>query len=299
MEYEPPFARPPHEEYNHQVLTERTPPEARLMITKKQISSQQLTAKTDAVPRLAIAKIGIVSRDYTLKYSNGFRDFSAALPGALALLDKEGCDTVPFSLFSIVPRRSFRTFRSIQLHNIKSILYEEFTDGTKRKAGRYVVLHRKANTWHQYVLHQKFGSLTDVKKKTILEFVRDEIPQRILGNGCVLLCGETNGVKYSPKHKSVQDDFGLRQSLPREVTVILNPIHDRMTRFEMKLKRRFLSENDRWVVSVWNKGKQDKNGRVRDGNGPAWTIFRNGKQKEIVVEPIPNQTGLEIGVLEI
>jgi len=268
-------------------------------MTKKGFSGQQLRVKTDLGPRLAIAKIGIVSRDYTHKYTNGFRDFSDALPGVLALLDKEGCDTVLFSLYSIIPRKSFRPFHSIRLHNIKSVLYEEFTDGEKRKPGRYIVLHQRANKWHEYVLQQKFGSLTGKKKETIVEFIQDEIPKRILGNCCVLLCGESNGVKYVPKYKSVQDNFGLRKSLPKEVNVILNPVHDRMTRFEMKLKRRFLSQNDRWVVSVWNKGKQDKNGRVRDGGEPAWSIFRNGKKTEIIVTPLQNQMGVEIGILEI
>lgn len=263
------------------------------MVANKHFSGPQLRIKTVAPPRLAVAKIGIVSRDYTIRYANGFRDFSGALPGVLALLDKEGCDTVLFSLYSIVPRKSFRPFRSIKLNNIKSVLYEEFEDGTKRKAGRYIVLHRQANKWHEYALQQKFGSLTGVTKETIMGFVSGEIPKRILGNCCVLLCGETNGVNYAPKIKSVRDDFGLRESIPKEVDVILNPIHDRMTRFEMKLKRRFLSQKGRWVVSVWNKG------RGRDGTGPAWTVFRNGKKKELLVTRIQNRMGLEIGVLEI
>lgn len=37
--------------------------------------------------------------------------------------------------------------------------------------------------------------------------------------------------------------------------IILNPVHDKMTRFEMKLKRRFLPKNNRLVISVWNKEK--------------------------------------------
>ena len=64
----------------------------------------------------------------------------------------------------------------------------------------------------------------------------------------------------------------------------------------MKLKRQFLSENGRWVISVWNKGKKDKNGKVRDGFNPAWTVFHNGKEKK--VDLIPNQLGVEIGILD-
>lgn len=70
-----------------------------------------------------------------------------------------------------------------------------------------------------------------------------------------------------------------------------------MIRFEMKLKRLFLSKNNRWVVSVWNKGKADKNGRPMDGPGLAWTVFHNGIEKD--VKPEPNQLGVEIGIVDV
>ena len=136
-----------------------------------------------------------------------------------------------------------------------------------------------------------------MRKKDIDNFVEDEVPKRVMGNCCVLLCGETNGVKYSKQDKRIHDTFGLREAIPHEASVIMNPIHDRMTRFEMKLKRQFLSENNRWVISVWNKGKQDKNGKTRDGNGPAWTVFNDGNL--IDVPRIPNEFAVEIGAVDI
>jgi hypothetical protein len=139
-----------------------------MLTAKKHTGDLQLGTRKGAIPRLTIAKNGIVSRGYTVKYSNGFRDFSDALPGVLALLDKEGCDTVLFSLYSIVSRKSFRPFRSIRLRNIRTVLYEEFTDGIKRKMGRYVVFHRRANKWHEYALQQKFGSLTGETREKIV-----------------------------------------------------------------------------------------------------------------------------------
>ena len=136
-----------------------------------------------------------------------------------------------------------------------------------------------------------------MKKTEVDNFVANEVPRRVMGNCCVLLCGETNGVKYSKHDKKIHDTFGLREAIPSAVNIILNPIHDRMTRFEMKLKGQFLSENSRWVISVWNKGKQDKNGKTKDGNGPAWTVFHDGN--EIDVPRIPNEFGVEIGTLNI
>jgi hypothetical protein len=118
-----------------------------------------------------------------------------------------------------------------------------------------------------------------------------------LGNCVVLLCGESNGVKYSKSDKSIHDTYGLAGAIPKEVNIVLNPVHDRMTRFEMNLKREFLSRNNRWVISVWNKGKQDKNGRIKDGFDAAWTVYNNGERK--IVEPISNNFNLEIGILDI
>ena len=55
-------------------------------------------------PNIIARKIGIVARDYNVRFQNGYRDFSCALPDVLKLLDDHGCDTVLFSLYSIVPR---------------------------------------------------------------------------------------------------------------------------------------------------------------------------------------------------
>lgn len=253
---------------------------------------------TESRPDLNICKVGIVTRDYQKKFSNGYRDFSHTLSQVLKQLDDERCDIVIFSLFSIIPRKGFDCPKAFSdLKNIKAICLEEFQNGKSRKAGRYVVYYRAASGWKEYEFCQVFGTVTGMRKEEIDDFVKNEFPKRFMGNCCILLCGETNGVKYSKGDKKIHDTYGLRKAIPSNVNVILNPIHDRMSRFEMKLKRQFLSENKRWVVSVWNKGKQDKNGKTKDGNGPAWTIFFNGKEKR--VSRIQNNLDVEIGVLDI
>jgi len=243
---------------------------------------------------LKAVRVGVVSRDYSRHFGNGHRDFSGTFGEVLKILDERRCDVVLFSLYSLVQRDMMPPLRL--LRHVRTVMYEEFIDGTKRHAQRYVVAHRSGSTWREYELKQVFGTLSGNEHK-LAGFVREEVPRRILGNCCVLLCGETNGVKYSPKAKAVHDVFGLRKAIPKEANVILNPVHDRMTRFEMKVKRRFLSEHGRWVLSVWNKGKKDKNGRTKDGTKPAWTVFFNGKEKEI--RPLANQLGIEIGVVDL
>ena len=259
---------------------------------------QPLFAKAESKPFLKVRKIGILTRDYRTKFPNGYRDFSHTLSQVLRRLDDEGCDTVLFSLFSIIPRKGYDPRRAFNdLKNIKAVLLEEFQDGETRKAGRYVIYYHTASDWKEYEFYQVFGTVTGMPREEIDNFVKHEVPKRIMDNCCVLLCGETNGVKYSKKDKKINDTFGLRKAIPPNVTVILNPIHDRMTRFEMKLKRKFISENNRWVISVWNKGKQDKNGKTKDGRGPAWTVFHNGS--EIDPPKIQTEYGVEFGVLNI
>ncbi len=251
-------------------------------------------------PNLHISKLGIVSRDYRHEYENGYRDFSKSLPGVLKLLDEQDCDAAIFSLFSVVPRRSFNLracFRN--LRKINAVMLEEFHDGTERCARRFVVWHKTNGVWQEYEFEQVFGTLTGMKEDDIHDFVKKEVPRRVMGNCCVLLCGESNGVKYSPKDRKVHDPYGLASAISKKVEIILNPIHDRMTRFEMKLKREFLSKNNRWVVSVWNKGKVYNNGLVRNENRPAWTIFRNGEEREVEVPLTPDELEVEIGVLDI
>jgi len=268
------------------------------MTKRRGITVQPASSKDGSKPRLNIGKIGIVARDYRIAFPNGYRDFSHALPQLIKKLDDEGCDTVLFSLFSIIPRKGYDCLNILKsLKNIKAVLLEEFQDGENRRSGRYVIYHRAPSGWEEYEFYQVFGTITGMSQHTMEDFVQNEIPGRILGNGCILLCGETNGVKYSKGDKKIHDTFGLRKAIPQDVNVVLNPIHDRMTRFEMKLKRQFLSENNRWVISVWNKGKEDRNGKTKDGNGHAWTVFHNGN--EVEVKRIPNEFGVEIGVVNV
>ena len=125
------------------------------MTKKRNPFAQPAIKKEGSKPLLNIRKIGIVSRDYGVKFSNGYRDFSQPLPQALKLLDKERCDAVLFSLFSIIPRKGYDPRRAFNgLENIKAILLEEFQDGINREAGRYVIYFRASSGWEEYKFYQ-------------------------------------------------------------------------------------------------------------------------------------------------
>jgi hypothetical protein len=114
-----------------------------------------------------------------------------------------------------------------------------------------------------------------------------------------MICGETNGVPYDQEEKKVKDGFGLRRAVPDEVNVIVNPVHDWMSRFEMKLKREFLSRENRWVVSVWNRGKRDRGGRRRDALGHPWTVYHDGQCVTVEALAVPETLeNIEIGIVD-
>jgi len=254
-----------------------------------------------------IKKIGIVSRDYRKKDENGFRDFSYTFKNILLHLNNQDCDSVIFPMYTLVKREDFdaiQILNQLRIDNLKTIFIAEFTDGIERESGDYIIYYKNKDEWQEYRLVQKFSSLkyTQSFKNKIIEPFKSEVNnQRLLGNCTVLLSGESNIVKFSQTRERVEDQFQYLDLLNQDTPIILNPVHERMMRHEIKLKRQFLSEQGRWVISVWNKGKADKNGKVKNSKNPAWMVFYNGKEKQIkpIINNIPTQLNIEIGVIDL
>ena len=248
-----------------------------------------------------------MARDYRDKESNGHSDFSQSFSGILSVLDRNGCDSVLFSPYTFIKRPDFDVTLPLNtLTNIRSIFVEEFMmDNCSRTNIESIVYFKDEDGWSNYQLGgPRFAKLkyTDSFEKTIIEpFKKEVAEQRIFGNCTMLLCGEINVIKYSKVNKAVHDKFEYLTTLNSNIDVFLNPIHDRITRFEIKLKQKFLSENNRWVVSVWNKGKKDKNCKVRDGKEPSWRAFFNGQEKQIefIQHEISTNGHIEIGCLDL
>ena len=272
---------------------------------KETNNTNKKAISTDQPCSISVRKLGIVSHDYRVKEENGYRDFSHSFDSILSCLDSRSCDSVLFSLFTIVKRKDFDVTTHLKsLKNIRAIFIEEFIDGDERKPYEYVTYYKTNDDWKEYRVTQKFGTLKytqKFKREVIDPFMEEVKNHRLLGNCSILLCGETNIVTYSKESKSIKDKYGLFKILNTETSVILNPIHDKMTRFEMKLKRKYLSKNNRYVISIWNKGKTDKNGKVKDGMDPPWTVFHNEDEKRI--EPIKcnisTLSDIEIGIVEL
>jgi len=267
-------------------------------------TTSNIASTNSKQPKLRINKLGIVSHDYTGP-GNTKKDFSDTFDRILRILDKKGCDSVLFSLYTIDKRKNFNVKLHLEsLTKITSVFVEEFINDQDKNGPdepEYIIYYKTPNCWGDYRFGQIFGKaewLSKDTEKRVIEFKDKFERKRIFGNFAVLLCGETNIVKYSKKDEEIYDKFNFLDTIPSEVTVILNPIHDRMTRFEMIKKRKFLSRNGRWVVSVWNKGKlYGENKKKRDGKKPAWTVFHN--KEEVTIENISDQPDIEIGIVNI
>lgn len=249
---------------------------------------------------IKVSKIGMVTRDYNVVFPNGYRDFSHVLPAVLQLLDEAGCDLVLFSLYSLIPRPGYDPRTAFAgLKNIKLICVEQFRDGKRgRKAGKVVVYYKTESGWRPYRVRQLFGQINrQSHRDAARRLAEDELPRRVFGNCCLIVCGESNGVKYSREDKLIHDTYGLRAAIPSTVKIILNPVHDRMSRFEMMRKRQFLSAKGRWVISAWNRGKLNEQGRTRDGSAPAWTVFHDGKL--VLIPRLENNLDVDVGVIDI
>jgi hypothetical protein len=125
-------------------------------------------------------------------------------------------------------------------------------------------------------------------------FIND-LPNRRADDGLLVLCGETNIAKME-HHSDFIDPFGFTDRL-REMKIgpILNPIHDYMSRYEMKMKREHYSLGGRTVISVWNQGKG------RDAAQP-WTVFHDGMERTQAVRELPtpfsDRPDIRIGVVD-
>ncbi len=263
--------------------------------------------RADSPNNIKIKKIGIISRDYRERDENGFRDFSHTFKNILLRLNKEGCDSALFSLYTLVKREELdviQVLNHLEIDNIKAVFIAEFEDGIERMSGDYVIYFRDKGEWQTYRLVQKFGSLkyTQSFNRQVIEPFKAEVKsQRLLGNCTLLLSGESNIVKFSQANERVEDPFKYFDQLNSDIKIILNPAHERMMRFEVNLKRKFLSKNGRWLISVWNKGKADKNGHVKNGNKPAWAIFYNGEERQVkpIEESLSTPLNIEMGIVDL
>lgn len=252
-------------------------------------------------PNITVRKLGIVARDYNVRFENGHRDFSHVWPDVLALLDKEGCDAVLFSLYTLEPRPDFDPYTAFKsLNAVRLVCVEEFADRPRgRKPGACVAYLKDGADWRAHRVKQVFGRVnTPAAVEEAQKFAKKRLPERILGNCALIICGEVNSARYAKLgDKQIHDLFGVRAALPPTVNIILNAGHDITRRFELPRKRRFFSEGGRLVVTVWNKGKAGADGIPRRDSTAPWSAYFDGRP--VTVTQVANDLGVDIGIVDI
>jgi len=213
-----------------------------------------------------VKRVAVVSHNYNLSNSYGHQDFAEHASRIHSVCDAEGCDTILYSLFtwddnSPVLRNHKTIFANLM--NVRCVILEV---GNKKSTNKIVEVWLKEEE-RPRIMDQCFAKSSDPYERK-REFVRS-IPKRIIGNSLVAICGESNIANYMPSNGSFRDEFGFNGELEtRGIRVVFNPLHDYMTRYEMKRKRAYYSKNQRMVITVWNMG------RGRESSIP-WTVFYN------------------------
>ncbi len=266
------------------------------------------TRKVGPVSFTKVRVIALVARDRLVESRSADRSFNDTKHGfapyfeaALRAIEKEvktlrkTVDLVVFSLWSHSDAKSGKlrwldTFPKGTTHRAVLVEIEDQVAELRIRDRRRV-----------YELHQKFGSSRQVKRKR--EFVETEMQSRIFGDLLVLLCGESNVISIKRKSNQIEDQFGaLNRIATLGVDVIVNPIHNYMVRYEMKLKRSALSKRGRVVLSVWNRGARKKGHEANESPSP-WTAFANrrdvSKSLEEIPHPVAEQPGVRIALLDI
>lgn len=241
-----------------------------------------------------IKKIALVAHDYNVPDSRGLYDYSEHFAQINKICDQEGCDTILYALYTWDTRSPVsRTHDSIfeGLRNVQRIVLE---------VGQPPNRYDHVETWvrgqqEPLLAHQRFAT-SDSSTSAKQHFI-DDLASRQVGTASLVICGETNIVQLKRASKTFDDWLGFCRRLDALKTrVILNPIHDYMTRYEMRVKRSFYSQGGRTVISVWNRG------RGKESWLP-WTVFHNGQELTSRVQelktPFAERPDIRIGVLEL
>lgn len=255
------------------------------------IASKQASAATD---RSEIKRIGLVSHDYNIADRHGRFDYSEHFARINAACDERGCDTILYALFTWDSRSTIgRSHDAIfdQLANVQRVIIEV---GRPPYSADHVEAWVKGEQEPRLVRQAFAQSIaSDADKRQFM----DDLPARCFDSALMVLCGEANIVRLRRSKGTWDDSFHFLDRMNElGIRVVLNPIHDYMTRYEMREKRRLYSTNGRTVVSVWNQGKGKE---ARD----PWNAFVDGQELTHLVRclpaPCPERPDIRVGIFDM
>ena len=241
-----------------------------------------------------ISRLALVSHDYNVEDSRGLYDYTEHFSQVNHLCDQQGCDTVLYALYtwddrSPLPRNHTDIFSG--LLRIQRVILE---------VGQLFDRYDHVEVWQRdvdcpLVATQRFAksAAAGYCKQAFL----DDLPRRVVQDGLLVICGETNIASSVRGSDDFFDPYQFADFLrDMGVRLVLNPVHDYMSRHEMRKKRRYYSLGGRAVISVWNQGKK------RESRQP-WTVYYDGADRtDAVVEqprPFSDRPDIRIGVLDL
>lgn len=257
--------------------------------------SAPTTAKEPvAAASTEISKIALVAHDYNVPDSRGLYDYTEHFTRINKLCDEQVCDTILYALYTWDSTSPVaRTHDSI-FHGLKQVQRVVLEVGQPPDSFDHVEVWVRGQQ-QPMLAHQRFAtssSPTSDKKRFL-----DDLPSRQIGTALLVICGETNIASLVRGSDEFYDPFSFADRLrDMKTSLVLNPIHDYMRRYEMREKRRFYSQGSKTVVSVWNQGKG------KEAWLP-WTVFHNGREQtdwvREIERPFAERPDIRIGVLDL
>jgi hypothetical protein len=240
-------------------------------------------APATGIDSFSLNRVALVSHDYDVITDARDWDWTRDDFGRVnALCDELGCDAILYAPYTLARRRATRLQDTVfdSAKHLRAIFLEvcDFTSDDPRKPENMVAQAWLRDEERPFSMYQRFGGSqsSEAEKQGFI----DDLPSRRFGEVLCILCGETNIVRTNRTDDEIDDVYGINRYLDAEkISVVLNPIHDYMRRWEMKTKRGYLSRNGRTVLSVWNMGK----GREP---GLPWTVFHDDRDCTDAVEPV-------------
>lgn len=241
------------------------------------------------IEQFSINRVALVSHDYNETTAEGDWDYASAdFRSINALCDELKCDAILYSSYTLSRHRAARlrqrTFDGAQ--NLRAIFVEvcDFTSEGPENMVTQAWLRGHAQPFPMQQRFGKSGSSMAHKQRFV-----DDLPSRRFGNVLFILCGESNIVRTNRDNEKIEDPYNINCRLRSQgISVVLNPVHDYIRRFEIKEKRRYLSQGGRTVMSVWNLGKG------REPKNP-WAVFHDQHDRTDEVEPInPSKYGAKV-----
>jgi hypothetical protein len=281
-----------------------TGPGAEEQLSKVLASGQALVSRPAAVPTAhaapdpgvdEIRKVALVAHDYNVPDSHGLYDYSEHFARINKLCDEQGCDTILYALYtwdrdSAVARNHDSIFGG--LAHVRRVVLEVGQPALES--------YDHVEVWFRgqqapLLAQQRFAtsSSPDASKQAFMS----DLPARRVTNALLVICGETNIASTLRGSDDFSDPHGFADRL-REMNVglILNPIHDYMTRHEMRKKRCHYSLGGRTVISVWNQG------RGKESYIP-WTVFHDGAERTDAVRelarPFSDRPDIRVAILDL